>query len=452
MPSLSLHEEPSAVDSESVAELGRLRRELDLRNGALDAATTHFMVLDATRAGFPIVYVNGAICRDHGYEPAELLGQNVVEMLVDKQLNAEAIGEVQAALLSGSKIRRELQVRRKDGSKFWAGVSIMPMYDSLGGISHFISVGADITARRVEQLAQRKLQEQLVSELQERERMTLELRLAQKLESVGRLAAGVAHEINTPIQYVGDSIHFLKTAVNDFEQLIAAYRAALKRMSAGEPGQAILDDLAAVEARADLEFLSVEVPKAFDRTLDGVDRVASIVRAMKEFAHPDANEQRPADINHALQTTLTVARAEYKYVATIDTHFEPLPEVVCNIGELNQVFLNLVVNAADALRDLGRDIETGRITISTALAGDRVSITIADNGCGIPQENIDKVFDPFFTTKDVGKGTGQGLAITRTIIMERHGGSIDLQSTVGEGTQFVIELPVGGRAALERAA
>jgi PAS domain S-box-containing protein len=392
------------------------------------------------------------VCRDHGYTLEELIGKNAAKLLIDGESSARQLAELDEAMKFGQMLRTEVQGLRKDGSKFWIGMSVGPVLDEQGGISHYICVGADITARREEQLAKRKLQDQLVSEMKERERISIELRLAQKLESVGRLAAGVAHEINTPIQYVGDSIHFLKTAVDDFEKLIAAYRDAIKRLTEGETSRTVLDEIVEIETRADLAFLKVEVPKAFERTLDGVDRVAGIVRAMKEFAHPDANEQRPADINHALETTLIVSRAEYKYAATLETHLQDLPEVMCNIGELNQMFLNLIVNAADAIRESGKDSETGRITLSTALNGDFVTITIADNGCGIPQENIDKVFDPFFTTKEIGKGTGQGLAITRTIVMERHGGNIDLQSKVGEGTRFIISLPIAGRGAIERAA
>src|SRR2546427_309448 len=185
------------------------------------------------------------------------------------------------------------------------------------------------------------------------------VRLAQKLESVGRLAAGIAHEINTPIQYVGDGVAFLQSAQADLEQLLEAYRQAFKRLAASEPPAAVIQSVEEAQAAADLEFLSVEVPKAFERTLQGVERVAAIVRAMKEFAHPDTNEQSPADLNHAIETTLIVAHNEYKYAATIETKFGPLPEVMCNVGELNQVFLNLIVNAAHAIQESGKDVSTG---------------------------------------------------------------------------------------------
>jgi two-component system, NtrC family, sensor kinase len=188
------------------------------------------------------------------------------------------------------------------------------------------------------------------------------------------------------------------------------------------------------------------VPRAFERTFDGVERVSTIVKAMKEFAHPDAKEQSPADLNHAIETTLLVASNEYKYVAKVDTHFETLPPVVCNIGELNQVFLNLIVNAAHAIHDAGKDAETGEIHIGTSLEGGSAVIRVRDNGCGIPEDNISKLYDPFFTTKEVGRGTGQGLSIAHSIVVDKHSGNIDVSSRPGEGTEFVLRVPIDGRS------
>jgi signal transduction histidine kinase len=195
----------------------------------------------------------------------------------------------------------------------------------------------------------------------------------------------------------------------------------------------------------DVDFLRDQMPKAFEGTFDGVERVTNIVKAMKEFAHPDATEQSPSDLNHALQSTLLVASNEYKYLATVHTDLPELPQIVCNIGEVNQVFLNLIVNAAHAIQDAGKDVTTGEIKISTALIGDAVVIRISDNGCGVAADNLCKVFDPFFTTKEVGRGTGQGLAISHSILVDKHGGDISVQSSVGVGTEFTLSLPIGGR-------
>jgi len=422
----------------------RLQRDLELRNCALNAAASHFLVLDMQQHGWPIVFANRAVLRDYGYTPEEVLGRSA-SSFIDAQSSTIQLQQIDEAMRDGREARTELRARRKDGSIFWSGVFVGPVFDNSQKVTHYVMVGADITQRLEDEQNKRKLQDRLYSEMQERERMGIELRLAQKLESVGRLAAGVAHEINTPIQYVGDSVHFLQSAVKDLEGLLSAYREAFEALRNRVPPEDVLRRVGPVEAAADLEFLSVEIPKAFERTLDGVERVAGIVRAMKEFAHPDAAEHSPADINHALETTLIVARNEYKYAATVETQLGELPAVMCNISELNQVFLNLIVNAAHAIQESGRTPDEGRIIITTAANGGSVIITIGDNGCGIPAENMDKIFDPFFTTKEVGKGTGQGLAIARSIVAEKHGGSIDVQSERGKGTRFIIRLSIAGR-------
>jgi signal transduction histidine kinase len=288
--------------------------------------------------------------------------------------------------------------------------------------THLASLEETIRARTASVEA---INEQLREQMRLRQAAELELGLAQKLESVGRLAAGIAHEINTPIQYISDSVHFLRSAFTDLFESVPLASAQHASLPA-----------------ADLEFLREEVPRAIERTIEGTQRVATIVRAMKEFAHPDATEKSTADINRALDTTLLIARNEYKYVATVETRYGEIPEVLCNVGELSQVFLNLIVNSAHALADAGRDSETGRITIGTKLVGECIELTFADNGCGIPQDIIDKIYDPFFTTKEVGRGSGQGLAIARSIVVDKHGGKISVASTPGVGTCFTLQLPV----------
>ena len=321
------------------------------------------------------------------------------------------------------------------------------MYDAAGNFTHSVAVGADITAKRIETHKKQELQDKLLAEMKERERIGIELQLAQKLESVGRLAAGIAHEINTPIQYVGDSVHFLRSAFDDFDKLFDSMNRAAGMLPEGAQREAYKHELAELERKYDVEYLRTEVPKAFTRTFDGVERVTNIVKAMKEFAHPDANEQNAVDLLHALETTLLVASNEYKYVAKVRTEFAELPQVVCNVGELNQVFLNLIVNAAHAIKDSGKDCESGQITIRAAAEGDQAVICVSDNGCGVPKENLSKLFDPFFTTKEVGRGTGQGLAISHAIVVDKHGGEISVSSELGVGTQFTVKLPLAGRTA-----
>lgn len=416
-----------------IAARQHIENELRLRNAALDAATTHFMIVEARAPNYPIVYVNRALATDHGYEdPQALIGQDI-SVFSGTYLSERDRERYFQALANGDTARVEMEITRPDGHKFLVGFSTSPLHNALGQVTHYVTLGADITARREAE--------------RERERLAQELRLAQKLESVGRLAAGLAHEINTPIQYVGDSVHFLRTAHTELSAVLKAHRAALNELAGFPDAAQLITRVRQYEAAADVEFLCSEIPRAIERTLDGADRVAGIVRAMKEFAYPDANEHSPADLNHALNTTLTVSRSEYKHVAKIQTEFGELPPVICNIGELNQVFLNLIVNAAHAIQDSGKDANNGCITIRTRASGEWAEIAIADNGCGIAPENLEKIFDPFFTTKAVGRGTGQGLAIARSIVNEKHGGKIEVDSMPGMGTRFVVRLRVRGRTA-----
>ena len=277
----------------------------------------------------------------------------------------------------------------------------------------------------------------LVAEISDRHRIEGELRLAQKLESVGQLAAGIAHEINTPIQFIGDNLRFIADTVGQLEEVFAGTEALLR-----ETTGTAATDLAATIERVDLAYAREEVPKAAAQGIEGVERVASLVRALKEFSHPDGAEQKPIDLNQAIKTTAVVARNEYKYVAELQLELDPeLPPTVCNLGEINQVILNLIVNAAHAIDDCKATRGMGRITVRTGRVREGVEIRIQDTGTGIPEHVRGRIFDPFFTTKGVGKGTGQGLYLSHTIIVTRHQGSISFETEVGVGTTFIIYLP-----------
>ena len=279
---------------------------------------------------------------------------------------------------------------------------------------------------------------ELVRALSESKRLQLELNQSQKLEAVGRLAATIAHEINTPIQFIGDSSSFLGTAVVALGRMLAAQRAVLARV---ELAEAERQALARLEEELDLAFVQEQALPAVERTQEGVKRVASIVKALKEFAHPDQKVMVAADLNRALLATLEVARHECKYVADVETDLAELPPVVCHPGDLNQVFLNLIVNAAHAIGDVVRGTPArGRITVTTRAVDGAVLVTVRDTGGGIPEAIRSKIFEPFFTTKEVGRGTGQGLALARSVV-EQHGGAIHFESTLGEGTTFTVSLP-----------
>jgi signal transduction histidine kinase len=285
--------------------------------------------------------------------------------------------------------------------------------------------------------------------IREERRLEVELAHARKLEAVGQLASGIAHEINTPCQFVGDSVHFLSEAFGDYRRLLARHRALLRLQLATGEARALVEEIRALEEEVDLDFLEANVPAGFARCVDGVARISTIVRAMKEFAHPDQREQQPADLNQALRTTLTIARNEFKYVADAETDLGELPPVLCHVGDLNQVFLNLIVNAAHAIAEAaGPDRRRGLIRIRTAREGDQVRIDVSDTGAGIPVAVRHRIFEPFFTTKAVGKGTGQGLAIARSIVVDKHGGSLAFESELGKGTTFTVRLPIDGRPAV----
>ena len=271
-----------------------------------------------------------------------------------------------------------------------------------------------------------------------------QLQAGQKLEAIGQLAAGVAHEINTPLQYVGDNLQYLKSS---FEKVLAPLEVCLRLLSS-EQDDIVLGDVmselsGSMQSRK-LKSLLEQVPEALEDSAEGLRTVSRIVRAMKEFSHPGTEDKSPVDVNHALETTLTVSANEWKYVTTVDTDFDPdLTTVPAFPGELNQVFLNLIVNGAHAIADcVGSDgSEKGKIIVATKAGVDYVEVRISDSGSGIPEHIQNRVFDPFFTTKEVGKGTGQGLAIAYDVIVKKHGGKLWFETTAGEGTSFFIELP-----------
>jgi signal transduction histidine kinase len=273
-----------------------------------------------------------------------------------------------------------------------------------------------------------------------------QLRQAQKLEGIGQLAAGIAHEINTPTQYVGDNAAFIKEAWAPLDELLRTARFVAEQAEAGKPLEAeTVAQLERCVEKADLDYLLEEIPRSLNQTLDGVKRVANIVQAMKEFSHPGGDEKAPIDINHAIETTLTVARNEWKYVAEVETSFDDtLPLVPCLAGEFNQVILNLVTNAAHAISDKNRTsgATLGKMFIRTRREEEWALIEIEDSGCGVLERHRSRVFELFFTTKEVGRGTGQGLALAHTIIVKKHGGQIWFQSEEGKGTTFFVRLPL----------
>lgn len=268
------------------------------------------------------------------------------------------------------------------------------------------------------------------------QRLEAQLQGARKLEAVGQLAAGVAHEINTPMQFIGDNLRFIEDA---FRDLSAAFVALEEKVKGGD----LAESAAELRQARDLDFVFENAPVAIARSLEGVSRVSAIVAAMKEFSHPGEKDKQEADLNSAIRSTVIVATNAWKFVAEVRLDLDPtLPKISCLVGGINQVILNLIVNAAHAIEDVvGKESgQKGTITVSTRWLGDAVEVRVADTGAGIPEHVRPRLFEPFFTTKAVGKGTGQGLALARSVV-NQHGGTISFETEMGRGTSFVLHLP-----------
>ena len=287
-----------------------------------------------------------------------------------------------------------------------------------------------------------------LQDVTERQRLEIQLRLAQKLEAVGQLASGIAHEINTPTQFVSDNLQFLSESFDTVRGLLGRWREEVRALPPAPEIAELTARMASDELESDLEMIEENVGAAFTDAFEGVNRIKVIVAAMREFAHPAKRHKAACDVNHALSNTLTIARNEYKYIADVVQEYGDVPPVTAFANDLNQVFLNLFINAAHAIEDAVHDTRRrGVIGVRTSRVGDRVRIEISDTGSGIPENVRERIFDPFFTTKEVGRGSGQGLAIARAIVVERHGGELTFESEVGKGTTFRIDLPIRDAAA-----
>jgi two-component system NtrC family sensor kinase len=343
-----------------------------------------------------------------------------------------------------AELERKLAAKEKTISVLIARVE--RQYDSSSS-----SLGAMQGTRALEQVVEQKTvqldceRNKLQAALQNLQRAQAELLQAGKLTAIGQLAAGIAHEINTPMQFVGDNTHFLQRAFG----LLLPILEKLRSLTAQEQADLKLADefgqLRQMLKRAKVDILCREVPRALDGSLEGIKRVTNIVRAMKEFSHPSSGDLRPAKLKDVIESTLEVTRNVWKYTSTVETNFDPdLPDVPCLRDELNQVILNLIVNASDAIAERTQLDASGlgQITIRTRRVDGCAQISIADNGSGMPEHVRARVFEPFFTTKAIGKGTGQGLAIAYSVVTDKHGGKIRLESELGRGTTFYIELPL----------
>jgi PAS domain S-box-containing protein len=370
-----------------------------------------------------ITYVNRKFSETSGYGFEEVLGKNS-RILKSGHTTPEDYRELWTAIRSGKEWRGIFHNRKKNGDMYWESAVIRPLQDHDGITVRFVALKEDIT-------------EKLALESQ--------LRQSQKLEAIGQLAAGIAHEINTPIQYVGDNTRFFKESWSQLSSLLSAAQALRDEVTPEMVSKSTLETFDRCNREADVEYLAQDFPRAIDQTLEGVERVSQIVRAMKEFSHPGSQEKRAIDLNKAIETTMIISHNEWKYVAKMETRLDPdLPLVPCLAGEINQVLLNLVVNSAPAIAEAvkGDRSGMGTITVATRRGGDWVEFSVSDTGIGIPDHIKERVFDPFFTTKAIGKGTGQGLMLAHTVIVKKHNGKIWFDSEPGKGTTFYVRLPL----------
>lgn len=369
---------------------------------------------------------NSTAERTFGLSASEVLGKSFPECPLT--WNWAALFEILPACFSeigSSGPLKEISFTYPDGRAGYLGLTANLLRKENGNEGGFLLLGTDITDLKTLQAS---------------------LNQAQKLESIGQLAAGIAHEINTPTQFVGDNIRFCKEAFSELIGLIDALREIFADEQSSK--EDVTGRIDAAIVKADLNYIRAEIPQAIEQSLYGISRISKLVLAMKEFSHPGGEEMIPVDLNHAIENTITVGRNEWKYVSEMKTDFDAsIPPVKCLPAELNQVILNLIVNAAHAIGDANSHLnrDKGITQVKTRRDGAWVEICISDNGTGMPKEIRNRIFDPFFTTKPVGKGTGQGLAIARSAVVDKHGGSIDFQSEVGIGTTFIIRLPIDGK-------
>ncbi len=367
-----------------------------------------------------IQYVNPAFERSSGYSREALIGET--PRLMKSGLENESFyRELWEAILRGEVWSNCIFNKRKDGTLFVEHMTISPIRDSSGELVSFVAVKRDVTRERA---------------------LEFQLQQAQHYRPVGVLGSGLAHELSTPSQFVGDYLRFLEEAFHSVSAQLSTHAELESFARKAGIASEIVEKLEQQREALDLVPVLEDVPGALKGALDGIERIAVIARAMKDFSQPDAEDKTAADLNQILATTVEIARNEWKYVANVATDFDPdLPVVPGHPAELKEVFLNLIVNAAEAIQAAGKE-DKGAIGVRTRVDGDWLEVSVSDTGVGLLPGMEERVFEPYFTSKEVDKGTGQGLAIAQSFIVEQHGGTIHCESELGKGSRFIVRLPI----------
>lgn len=388
---------------------------------AIESAVESIIITSPTGK---IIYTNPAFTTLTGYSPQELIGKNP-RLLNSGYQDDRFYHDLWQTIAAGQVWVGRFVNKKKDGTIFHDETTISPVKDDLGKILNFVAVKRDIT-KEIE--------------------LETQLRQAQRMEAIGTLAAGVAHEMNSPIQYILSNTNFFKEALADLLKMQEVYEILAKAVTVSATFAKELEEITRTAAEIDLDYLKQETGQALEEAIDGINRISAIVAAMKDFSQPGSTVKKPEDLNALITTTVTVSRNAWHEVAEMELLLDAtLPAVPLLAGRIKQALLDMILNSAFALTQKYRNRpgEKGKITIATGKKGQQVELRIADTGAGIPANIIGKIFDPFFTTKPVGQGRGQGLSVVHGIIVDNHGGSIRVASTVGEGTEFTVFLPVG---------
>ena len=393
-------------------------------------ATTLQMILQTAAEGIITFNAEGII--ESSNPAADRIFDHVVSTLIGTNVRD---------LLPAS---QEPLLKLEQDGHFWTSVDQAVAKKVMGKRRDDSVFEMELSGSRVE-IEDRLLYTWIIRDITKRVTLERQLANAQKMESVGQLAAGVAHEINTPIQFIADNLYFLDNGLSSWSKLCDQLKALVSACKLGQETGVLCEEIEKSIDSSGLEFLKQEIPEAIRQSAEGANRVADIIRAMKTFTHPGERSKNPTDLNALIENTLTVSRNEWKYHAKLETQMATnLPKVPCYQAELGQSILNLIVNASHAIKESFEEDENikGILRVATQLENGSIEIRISDNGPGIPAELREKIFEPFFTTKPVGIGTGQGLSIVFSVITEKHGGTIEIENDPEWSTTFLIRLPL----------
>lgn len=417
------------MDDSQRRALRAVEDELRLHDRAMGASSCGITIADVRLPDIPLIYINDAFVRITGYDRGETLGRNCRFLQGEDRAQPE-LEVLRTALREKRDCTVTIRNYRRDGSLFWNELFIAPVFDEIGRLTHFVGIQTDVTARKRAEIALVEKQtdlERTLGELRETQAMLIH---SEKMNALGQMVAGIAHEINNPLSFINSNLHSLRAslkglfeAYNRLEALILQDADALRAQQAR-----------IIRRESDLDFLMSDVDDLLDASMQGLGRVKAIVQALRTFSRLDEAELKDADLRENIESALAIAQPSLRgrVQVVLDVN---LPAIRCYPAELNQVFLNLIMNAAQAIP------EKGRLSIRGRDVGDYIELEFEDTGTGMPPDVLDKIFDPFFTTKPVGEGTGLGLAIAYKIITERHQGGIRAESTYGSGSKFIITLP-----------